>query len=116
MFEKDMHFALLLDAYGDLLSEHRREIFELYYSEDLSLSEIAENTGISRQGVRESIKKTETELLLWEKKLGLIARQKTLHNDAERYAALLESLAAELPSDKQPLADGIVSYLRSLHF
>jgi predicted DNA-binding protein YlxM (UPF0122 family) len=116
MFEKDMHFALLLDAYGDLLSEHRREIFELYYSEDLSLSEIAENTGISRQGVRESIKKTESELLRWEEKLGLVARQEALHTDAERHAALLESLSAALPQDRKPIADEVVRYLRTLHF
>ena len=56
MFEKDMRLALLLDYYGDLLGEHRRGIMEMYYCEDLSLAEIAENTGITRQGVHKCIR------------------------------------------------------------
>ena len=74
MFQKDMSISLLLDFYGDILSARRREIVEMYYNEDLSLSEIAEITGISRQGVRDSIKKSEKELLQLEETLGLVER------------------------------------------
>ena len=49
MFQKDMKISLLLDFYGDILSEKRRSIVGMYYDEDLSLAEIAEETGISRQ-------------------------------------------------------------------
>ena len=69
MFEKDMHFAELLDCYGDLLNEHKRNLIELYYNEDYSLSEISEQTGLTRQGVRDSIKKSEIELRSLEEKL-----------------------------------------------
>ena len=74
MFKKDMHISLLLDFYGDILSDRKRELTGLYYNDDLSLSEIAEISGISRQGVRDAIKKSEAELLELEEKLGLAAR------------------------------------------
>ena len=74
MFQKDMKYSLLLDFYGDILSERKREIIELYYNEDLSLAEVSEITGISRQGVRDSVKKTEIELSQLEEKLGLAKR------------------------------------------
>ena len=53
MFEKDLSLNLLFDTYGELLPENQRDMFEQYYCDDLSLSEIAENTGITRQGVRD---------------------------------------------------------------
>ena len=62
MFEKDMRIAALIDIYGSLLTDRKREIIDMYYNDDYSLSEISENTGISRQGVRDSIKKSEAEL------------------------------------------------------
>ena len=74
MFQKDMKYSLLLDFYGDILSERKREIIELYYNEDLSLSEIAEHAGISRQGVRDQIKHAEEEFDNLERKLGLVAK------------------------------------------
>lgn len=55
--EKDLSISALLDHYGAILSERRRYVLELYYNDDFSLAEIAENAGISRQGVRDLIKK-----------------------------------------------------------
>ena len=52
---KNMEIAFLVDFYGDMLTEKQRDMIELYYDDDLSLSEIAENEGITRQGVRDSI-------------------------------------------------------------
>lgn len=49
MFEKNMKFSILLDTYGSLLSDRKREILEYYYNDDYSLAEISEITGISRQ-------------------------------------------------------------------
>ena len=74
MFSKDMHVSLLLDFYGDILPERRYEMTSLYYNDDLSLSEIADICGISRQGVRDAVKKSELELRELEEKLGLAAR------------------------------------------
>ena len=63
MFEKDVkEISLLLDFYGELLSERKQSVLALYYNEDFSLAEIAEDIGISRQGARELIKKAEEEL------------------------------------------------------
>ena len=56
---KELQFVLLLDCYGDLLTDHQRNVMELYYCEDLSLAEIARTAGISRQGIRHLIKKGE---------------------------------------------------------
>jgi predicted DNA-binding protein YlxM (UPF0122 family) len=75
MFEKDVkEISLLLDFYGELLSERKQSVLALYYNEDFSLAEIAEEIGISRQGARDLIKKAEEELRHLEEKLGLVAR------------------------------------------
>lgn len=71
---KNLDISLLLDFYGQMLTEKQREVAELYYNEDLSLAEIAEHSGITRQGVRDSIKRAENQLLDYEEKLGLFAR------------------------------------------
>ena len=71
---KNLEISTLLDYYGMLLTDKQRETVEYYYDDDLSLGEIAENTGISRQGVRDSIKRSETILLEAEEKLGLIKK------------------------------------------
>ena len=66
--------CLLFDSYGDMLTDKQRELFDLYYNEDLSLSEIAEHAGITRQGVRDAIVRAEHTLRQVEDKLGLVAR------------------------------------------
>ncbi len=68
---KNMKVALLLDFYGDLLTEKQRNSLDFYYNDDLSLGEIAANLGISRQGVRDNIKRAEAVLFQMEDKLGL---------------------------------------------
>ena len=70
---KDLTISILLDAYGALLTERQRELVDLYYNEDLSLAEISENTGITRQGVRDGIKKSEVFLRECEEKLKEVA-------------------------------------------
>ncbi|MCM1505697.1 MAG: YlxM family DNA-binding protein [Ruminococcus flavefaciens] len=71
---KELKFVMLLDCYGDLLTENQRNIMELYYCEDLSLSEISNPRGITRQAVRDIIKRTESILLNYEEKLGFVER------------------------------------------
>ena len=67
---KDLNYAMLLDCYGDLLTDKQRDIMQLYYYEDLSLSEIAENEGITRQGVSDNIRRAESKMKLWEEDAG----------------------------------------------
>ncbi len=69
--EKDFKISLLMDFYGDMLTEKQKETAKLYYFDDLSLGEIAEITGITRQGVRDSIKRAENFLYETEEKIGL---------------------------------------------
>ena len=57
MFEKNLNIGYLLDFYGDVLTERKRDALDFYYNNDMSLSEVAEELGISRQGARELIKK-----------------------------------------------------------
>ena len=71
---KNLEIALLLDFYGDMLTEKQRDVVELYYNEDLSLAEIASHSGITRQGVRDSIKRAESQLLDYEDRLRLAGR------------------------------------------
>ena len=66
--------AMLFDFYGDLLTERQKEFYDLYYNEDLSLAEIAENYGISRQGVRDVIVRAEASMTEIEDKTHLIRR------------------------------------------
>lgn len=70
--------SLLLDYYGALLTDKQKNYFDLYYNQDLSLAEIAEQEGISRQGVHDNISRTETILLEMEKATGCVARAKLL--------------------------------------
>ena len=64
--------AMLYDFYGDLLTERQKEFYDLYYNDDLSLSEIAENYDITRQGVRDIVVRAERTLEDIEEKTGFI--------------------------------------------
>lgn len=68
---KNLDVAVLLDFYGSMLTEKQRDAIDLYYNQDLSLSEIAEHEEITRQGVRDSIKRGEVFLFELEDKLGM---------------------------------------------
>lgn len=72
--EESVGISLLLDFYGELLKSRQRELLELYFSEDLSLSEIASRTGITRQGALDGIRRGEKFLRETEEKLGLVKR------------------------------------------
>jgi len=71
---KDFSVAMLMDFYGEMLTDKQREFLEYYYNEDLSLAEIAHNEGITRQGVRDAIKRAEHSLGEMEAKLSLASR------------------------------------------
>ncbi len=71
---KDLNVSILMDFYGQLLSERQLDMMNMYYNQDLSLAEIAAETEISRQGVRDAIKRGEKRLSEFEEKLGLVKR------------------------------------------
>ena len=74
MKNQTYRMSMLYDFYGDLLTDRQREFYDLYYDEDLSLAEIAESYGITRQGVRDVIVRAEAYLTEIEDKTGLIRR------------------------------------------
>lgn len=108
MFEKDIkEISLLLDFYGELLSERKQSVLALYYNEDFSLAEIADEIGISRQGARDLIKKAEEELRHFEEKLGLVERfEKAKRNIASiRALSEKENLPQSLTEEIEALAE-----------
>ena len=87
--EKNVKISMLLDIYGNLLTEKQNELLDDYYNNDLSLSEIAENQLITRQAVRDNLKKGENKLFEYEEKLGFM--KKTIMNE-EQVAKILSEL------------------------
>jgi predicted DNA-binding protein YlxM (UPF0122 family) len=72
--KKFAEMALLVDFYGPLLTEKQRNVWDLHYQQDLSLTEIAEIARISRQAIHDLLKRTEKILVGYEEKLGLVQR------------------------------------------
>lgn len=75
---KNLDISYLMDIYGECLTEKQRSFIDYYYNNDLSLSEIAENENITRQGVRDAIKRAESTLLDLEGKLGFARKYSEL--------------------------------------
>ncbi len=104
---KNLEISLLLDFYGDMLTEKQRDVVELYYNEDLSLSEIAAHSGITRQGVRDSIKRAESVLLDLEERLGLARKFRQIQDGWIRSYATrnrLATTAAAMGSQKRSVS------------
>lgn len=93
--EARVELNYLLDFYGPLLTEHRRELMRLYCEEDLSLAEIADQLQITRQGVSDAIGKARRQLADYEKKLGLVARYRALSEQARTGLEALSEIHAD---------------------
>ena len=91
---KNMEIALLFDFYGEALTAKQQNMVELYYNNDLSLAEIAENEGITRQGVRDAVKRAEAQLLEMEDQLHLVQRFKDMRAGLEQIARDARDIAA----------------------
>ncbi|HMA58913.1 MAG TPA: putative DNA-binding protein [Halanaerobiales bacterium] len=76
MLDKTIEISMLFDYYGKLLTDKQQKIIDLYYYQDLSLGEIAENLDISRQGVYDHLNRAENTLKSYEDKLQLVKRNK----------------------------------------
>ncbi len=109
LFEKNLEINYLLDFYGEVLSERKRTVLEMYYNEDLSLAEIASDIGISRQGVRDMIKKSEDELLYLEEKLGLLKKFRSLQKKADELLKDIElsDASAEIKNKVSEFAESV---------
>ena len=92
--------SLLYDYYGALLTERQREVMELYHDENLSLTEIAEEMEISRQGVHDTLKKAERALEHYEQKLGLVEKFRKTSNSIAEIDQRIDALIEEMQSGR----------------
>ena len=106
--EKNVKISILCQLYGKLLSEKQLEFIDDYYNNDLSLSEIAENHGITRQAVRDMLKKGEKKLFEYEEKLLFMKRMLNQEKRIEKALSELTKIQKD-SSDKQ-----VVSVLESI--
>ncbi len=102
MANKTLEMTMLFDFYGGMLTEKQREYFDLYYNNDLSLSEIAESAGITRQGVHDLIARAETAMTDMESKIGAIARFNELRECVSKAQGLVDDIIAS-SKDEQVL-------------
>lgn len=102
---KDLTMTVLFDFYGDMLTDKQKEAIDLYYNADLSLAEIAADSGITRQGVRDSIKRAEATLLLLEERLGLARRFQQMQQDLGKIAQYAKDIQFE--TDRMGASSGI---------
>ncbi len=105
---------MLLDFYGELLTDKQRECFDLHYNEDLSLSEIAEQLGISRQGVWDNIRRAESAMEEIEEKTGLLRRFEENRAELEKLLRKIETLREMSGEEAGRLADECASQVRML--
>ncbi|MCR5676079.1 MAG: DNA-binding protein [Lachnospiraceae bacterium] len=98
--EKMIEQGRLYDFYGELLTPHQRKLYEAAVYDDLSLAEIAEQEGISRQGVHDLLKRATTTLMLYEDKLHMIERFDRINEDATKLLHRSRAVIAE--QEKEP--------------
>lgn len=91
MLEKTNRVNLLFDFYGPLLKDRPRQFLEMYYREDLTLSEIAEIMEVTRQAVYDQVKRTEAVLEQYEDKLQLLSRYEERHSRISRLLNLVDA-------------------------
>ncbi len=92
MKNQTYRMTMLFDFYGEVLTPRQKEFFDLYYNEDLSLAEIAENYGISRQGVRDVIVRAEAIMTDLEDKTGLMKRFLLMQQQVQAILAAAEKI------------------------
>ncbi len=97
--ENNVKISLLLDTYGSLLTDKQFNLLDDYYNNDFSLSEIAENEGITRQAVRDNLKKGENNLLEYEEKLHLLEKNKNSSKKIESAIEELKNIEKEIKDD-----------------
>lgn len=102
--------SMLYDFYGELLTEHQKEIYEDFILNDLSLAEIAEEHGISRQGVHDLVKRCDKILISYEEKLHLLERFTKTKEDVSKICSLAENNDETSRKQIKELAGKILDY------
>ncbi len=105
---------MLYDYYGDLLTERQKECFELRYNQDLSLGEIGQELGISRQGVYDNLSRTEQQLRNMEQKTGCVRRDLQCRKAIESVYEAAQQLSSHEDGQVAKLADRILSAISDL--
>lgn len=110
--ERNIELGMLLSYYGAFLTQRQQTLLALHVDDDFSLSEIAEQEGISRQGVHDALRRAQTQLLEMEERLGLVRRTRAVENGL---AALAQSISqAHLPEQEQQALMEQIAALTSL--
>ncbi|NLJ24071.1 MAG: YlxM family DNA-binding protein [Firmicutes bacterium] len=100
MISQTVHMGLLFDFYGQLLTDKQRLFFSLYHQDDLSLGEIAEQYGVTRQAVYDTLRRSQNTLMDFEEKLGLIKRSGKQRVQLEMIQTKLADLGKMLSHEK----------------
>ena len=116
MDDETLQMTMMFDFFGDLLTEKQREYFDLYHNEDLSLSEIAERAGITRQGVYDIISRAEKALAEMEQKTGVVKRWRETMAELDQAETMARELLTLSGSDGRSagLASELVLKLKGM--
>ena len=109
-----LEMTLLFDYYGDLLTERQKLCFDMRYNQDLSLSEIALELNVSRQGVYDNLNRAEALLKNMEEKTGCVSRDLACRKGARRVYDLAESLGSHSDENVKRIAGEILSQMEAL--
>ncbi len=101
--EKNVRISLLLDIYGKLLTDKQFQMLDDYYNNDLSLAEVAENAGITRQAVRDNLLKGEKNLEGYENNLELLSKSLQNQKLIEQLQNDIDSIKSEISADNKNL-------------
>jgi len=112
--DKRLYVTILYDFYGGLLTDKQKEIFEMYYLNDLSLSEIGASGGVSRQAVSDLLRRTTKLLTDYEERLGLAARHTRLLDCIDKLAAQCNGLREVMPAAAWHQIDETLTEIREL--
>ncbi len=111
---KNLNISILLDFYGSMLTEKQQNLMALYYNEDLSLSEIAELSGITRQGVQDSLRRCAAQLTALEEKLQLVAGYYQTREAFEEIDRATTELQTYLKNYGSPKIGQLVGHIRAV--
>ena len=111
--EKIVEQTLLFDFYGELLTEHQREVYEDVVLGDLGYSEAAQEYGVSRQGVHDLIKRVDRQLKEYEQKLRLVERFLRIRSEVTQIRQMAETGSLSNPQSRRivDICDGIIAQL-----
>ncbi|WP_282706326.1 putative DNA-binding protein [Fuchsiella alkaliacetigena] len=111
MLERTVKIGLLFDFYGELLTDKQQQMIKLYFYQDLSLGEIAEEYGISRQAVYDNLKRAEAALEEYESKLDLLERYQCRKEKLEKLRELIEKISHQISEQDLEALEKLTSEL-----